>query len=88
MIPQLQKFIALNKEEIVDALSGTIAFVEKATAAMLNFANALGNFRLLFTVLGSGILGVIGYIKILTAVATVKTLSAPFVGAARTVVKE
>ena len=88
VIPQLQKFIALNKEEIVDALSGTIAFVEKATAAMLNFANALGNFRLLFTVLGSGILGVIGYIKILTAVATVKTLSAPFVGAARTVVKE
>lgn len=88
VFPAFDKFIRMNQNDIVNALTASVGLVEKATVGMIKLANAISDLDILFKILGTGILSVLGYIKIMTTVATVKTLSAPFVGAARTVVKE
>ena len=88
VIPEFEKFIRLNKQEIVDALAGTVAIAEKATKAFIAIGNAIGDLDIFFKILGSGVLAVLGYIKILTTIATIRTLSAPFLAAAKSVKHE
>jgi len=67
VIPQLEKFIRLNGDDLVRAFDGSIIAIERAAKAMVDIAKFVDKFHLALTILGSGILSVIGYLKLLAA---------------------
>lgn len=72
VIPAIERFIRLNQKEIMDAFEGTIAIIERAVKAFVKIAGVLDDFQPLLKILGSGILGVIGYVKLLAATTALK----------------
>ena len=72
VIPQLQKFIRLNGDDLVRAFDGSIHAIERAAAAMVDIARFVDKFDLALRILGSGILAVIGWLKLLAATQAVR----------------
>ena len=72
VIPQLQKFIRLNGDDMVRAFEGSVTAIEKAAAAMVDIAKFVDKFHIALTILGSGILAVIGWVKLLAATTVLK----------------
>jgi len=72
VFPAIEKFIRLNQQEIVDAFSGTIALAEKAVKAFIAIANVLSDLQPLLNILGSGILAIVGYAKLLAVTASLQ----------------
>ena len=65
VFPAFDKFIRMNQNDIVDAFAGTIALAEKAVRAFIKIAEVLKALQPLLMVLGSGILAIVGYAKLL-----------------------
>ena len=76
VIPALERFIRLNQKEIVDAFEGTVAIIERTAKALIGLAGILKRFEPIFTILGSGILALIGYLKLLAGLKTVGAIIA------------
>ena len=72
VFPAIEKFIRLNQQDIVDAFAGTIALAEKATKAFIAIANVLSDLQPLLKILGSGILAIVGYAKLLGVTASLQ----------------
>ena len=64
VIPAIERFLRLNQKEIIDAFEGVIAIVERAAKALMGLAGILKRFEPILTILGSGILAIIGYLKL------------------------
>jgi len=83
VVPELQKFIRLNGDDMVRAFEGSIVAIERAAAAMVDIAKFVDKFHLALTILGSGILAVIGWLKLLAATNAVRGFLQFMVGATK-----
>ena len=72
VVPQLEKFIRLNGDDLVRAFDGSIIAIERAAKAMIDIAKFVDKFNVVLTILGSGILAVIGWMKLLAATTALK----------------
>jgi hypothetical protein len=72
VFPAFDKFIRMNQNDIVDAFAGTIALAEKAVRAFIKIAEVLKTLQPLLMVLGSGILAIVGYAKLLSVTLTLQ----------------
>ena len=71
VVPQLQKFIRLNGDDMVRAFDGSIVAIERAAKAMVDIAKFVDRFHIALTILGGTILSVMGYLKLLAATTAV-----------------
>lgn len=72
VVPQLEKFIRLNGDDMVRAFDGSIHAIERAAQAMIEIAKFVDKFEIALKILGTGILSVIGYLKLLAATNSVR----------------
>ena len=84
VVPQLEKFIRLNGDDLVRAFDGSIIAIERAAKAMIDIAKFVDKFHIALTILGTGILSVIGWLKLLAARNAVRGFLIFMTGATRT----
>jgi hypothetical protein len=83
VVPALEKFIRLNGNDLVKAFDGSIIVIERAAKAMVDIAKFVDRFHIALTILASGILSVIGYMKLLAATNAVRGFLQFMVGATK-----
>ena len=88
VFPAFEKFIRMNQNDIVDAFAGTIELAEKAVRAFIKIAEVLKTLQPLLTILGSGILAIVGYAKLLAVTMSLQGLMQFLAGATATFRKE
>jgi hypothetical protein len=84
VIPELEKFIRLNGNDLVKAFDGSIIAIERAAAAMIEIGKFVDKFHVALTILGTGILSIIGYLKLLAATNAVRGFLIFMTGATKT----
>jgi hypothetical protein len=72
VVPALEKFIRLNGDDLARAFDGSIHAIERAANAMVEIAKFVDKFQIALQILGSAILSVIGYLKLLAATQAVR----------------
>ena len=72
IFPAFDKFIRTNQNDIVNAFQTSIKLIESFTTAMVTLGNVIAKYETLFKILASGILTVLGYIKLFAAAQALK----------------
>jgi len=67
VLPAFEKFIRVNQNDIVRAVEGSIKLATDFAEAMIDLSGILIDLEPLLKILGSGILAIIGYVKLFAA---------------------
>ena len=74
VVPALEKFIRLNGDDLTRAFDGSIHAIERAAQAMVEIAKFVDKFEVALKILGTGILAVVGYLKLLSVTMSLQGL--------------
>ena len=80
VFPAFEKFIRMNQQDIVNAFETTLKLAEDFARAMIKLADILKDLEPLLKILATGILSIIGYVKLLAATAALKGFLSWMVG--------
>ncbi len=80
VFPAFEKFIRMNQQDIVNAFAATLKLAEDFARAMIKLADILKDLEPLLKILATGILSIIGYVKLLAATTALKGFLAWMVG--------